>query len=94
MTAHDILAAAQSHMQDRAATYDKPEGERSMCATVEAFKAVTGHQLTESDGWLFMCLLKVVRSRQGAYRADNFEDLAAYAGLAGEAAYQEAQRGD
>lgn len=32
--AADVLTAALSHMQDRAATYDKPEGERSMPATV------------------------------------------------------------
>lgn len=85
-TAHDILTAAQSHMQDRAATYDKPEGERSMGATVDAFKAVTGHNLTEEQGWLFMALLKAVRSQQGAYRADSYEDGAAYFALAGEAA--------
>lgn len=73
-------------MKDRAATYDKPEGERSMGATVEAFKAVTGHALTEEQGWLFMTLLKAVRSQQGAYRADSYEDGAAYFALAGEAA--------
>ena len=84
--AHEILSAAQGHMQDRAATYDKPEGERSMGATVAAFKAVTGHCLTEEQGWLFMALLKAVRSQQGAYRADSYEDGAAYFALAGEAA--------
>lgn len=73
-------------MKDRAATYDKPEGERSMSATVAAFNAVTGHQLTEEQGWLFMALLKAVRSQQGAYRADSYEDGAAYFALAGEAA--------
>lgn len=86
MSAHDILAAAQSHMKDRAATYDKPQGERSMSATVAAFNAVAGHQLTEEQGWLFMALLKAVRSQQGAYRADSYEDGAAYFALAGEAA--------
>lgn len=85
-TAHTILSAAQSHMQDRADTYDKPEGERSMGATVAAFKAVTGHQMTEEQGWLFMALLKAVRSQQGGYRADSYEDGAAYFALAGEAA--------
>src|SRR5690554_7103235 len=85
-TATDILKAAAGHMQDRAATYDRPEGERSMGATVAAFNAVTGHQLTEEQGWLFMALLKAVRSQQGAYRADSYEDGAAYFALAGEAA--------
>ena len=87
MNAHDILQAAAGHMRDRAATYDKPEGERSMGATVAAFRAVTGVSLTETQGWLFMALLKAVRSQQGAYRADSFEDGAAYFALAGESAY-------
>ena len=60
-----------------------------MGATVDAFRAVTGHDLTEEQGWLFMGLLKMVRSQQGGFRADNYEDLAAYAGLQGEAAWAE-----
>jgi hypothetical protein len=60
-----------------------------MGATVDAFRAITGHDLTEEQGWLFMGLLKMVRSQQGGFRADNYEDLAAYAGLQGEAAWAE-----
>lgn len=86
MKAHEILNQAQTEMQDRAKTYDKPAGERSMGACVAAFEAVTGLRVTVEQGWLFMCLLKAVRSQQGAYRADNYVDLAAYAGLMGEAA--------
>lgn len=89
VTAHSILEAAGGHMRDRAATYDKPEGERSMGATVKAFRAITDHKLTEEQGWLFMQLLKAVRSQQGAYRADSYEDGAAYVALAGEAAARE-----
>jgi len=92
MNAHDILSAAARHMEDRAATYDKPEGERSMGATVEAFKAVTGHQLTEEQGWLFMALLKAVRSQQGSLRMDSYEDGAAYFALAGESAARDRTR--
>src|SRR5690554_1735366 len=91
-TAHDILKAAAGHMQDRAATYDKPEGERSMGATVEAFKAVTGHRLTEEQGWLFMALLKAVRSQQGGLRMDSYEDGAAYFALAGESAARDRKK--
>lgn len=86
MTAANILQSALGHMQDRAATYDKPSGERSMGATVDAFKAVTGVLMTEEQGWLFMALLKAVRSQQGAYSADSYEDGAAYFALAGESA--------
>jgi len=85
-TAAEILRAALGHMEDRAATYDAPSGERSVPAVVAAFAAVTGVKLTPEQGWLFLVLLKAVRSQQGSYRADNYEDLAAYAGLMGEAA--------
>jgi hypothetical protein len=73
-------------MSDRAKTYDRPEGERSMARTVAAFNAATGLALTEQQGWLFMIQLKAVRSQQGAFRADNFEDGAAYFALMGECA--------
>ena len=86
MTASDFLGAALSHLGDRASTYDNPTGERSMGRTVEAFNAITGHKLTEEHGWLFMCLLKQVRSQQGKYKSDNYEDLTAYASLMGECA--------
>ena len=93
MSAADILNASLGHMQDRASTYDKPEGARRMGATVDAFKAVTGVFMTEEQGWLFMALLKAVRSQQGAYRADSYEDGAAYFALAGEAAVRDRNGG-
>jgi hypothetical protein len=86
MKAQDFLNAGLAHMQDRAATYDKPTGERSMAATVAAFKCVSGVEMTEEQGWLFMGLLKMVRSQQGEFKADNYEDEAAYAALRGECA--------
>lgn len=81
-----LLAAAVNHMRDRARTYDSPMGERSMAKTVAAFNALTGHALTEEQGWLFMGVLKMARTQQGAFRSDNYEDLAAYAALQGECA--------
>ena len=86
MNAHDIITQAGAEMTDRAKTYDKPEGERSMAATVAAFEAMTGHMLTEEQGWLFMACLKGVRSQQGGIRMDSYIDGAAYFALAGEAA--------
>jgi hypothetical protein len=86
LKAPEFLQAALGHMQDRATTYDKPDGERSMGRTVEAFNAITSHALTEEQGWLFMGLLKMVRSQSGDFKADNFEDEAAYAALRGECA--------
>lgn len=93
MKAQDFLKAGLGHMQDRAATYDKPTGERSMAATVGAFKCVSGVEMTEEQGWLFMGILKMVRSQQGEFKADNYEDEAAYAALRGECAFA-ARSGD
>lgn len=81
-----VLKAGLKHMEDRASTYDSPGGERSMKATVEAFNAISGHELTEEEGWMFMILLKLVRSQQGNFKSDNFEDASAYCGLMAEAA--------
>ena len=86
MTASDFLGAALNHLEDRASTYDNPTGERSMGRTVEAFNAITGHKLTEEQGYLFMVLLKAVRSQQGKYKSDSYEDGAAYFALMGESA--------
>lgn len=77
-----ILAKARQHMLDRAATYDKPEGERSMLQTVKVFNAYTGRDLSESDGWLFMDVLKTVRDLTGEKpHRDSLEDKVAYGSL-------------
>ena len=81
-----LLDRAAGHMRDRAATYDKPEGERSMGRAVAAFNAITDRDLDESEGWLLLQLLKDVRlfARPG-YHADSAEDCIAYAALKAEA---------
>lgn len=84
--ASEILRAGAGHMEDRAKTYDAPGGERSMEKCVAAFNTITGAELTPEQGWLFMVLLKMVRSQQGGHRADNYEDGAAYVALMGEQA--------
>lgn len=89
VTAASMLTAALGHMEDRAKTYDAPGGERSMGKTVTAFNVITGLELTEEQGWLFMEILKQVRSQQGDYRADSYEDMVAYAALRGECAARE-----
>lgn len=85
-----ILEKAGQHMRERAMTYDAPGGERSMQSAVIAFEAITDVVMTEEQGWLFMAILKAVRSQQGHYRADNYEDGAAYFALAGESAVERA----
>jgi hypothetical protein len=86
MKADQLLQKAAQHMQDRAATYDKPEGERSMGKAVAAFNAITGRDLSEPEGWLLLQVLKDVRLFQRpGYHADSAEDCIAYAALKAEA---------
>jgi hypothetical protein len=88
MKADELLQKAASHMRDRAATYDKPEGERSMGRAVQAFNAITGRDLTEPEGWLLLQVLKDVRLFQRpGYHADSAEDCIAYAALKAEAKF-------
>ncbi|MDH1823744.1 hypothetical protein [Delftia tsuruhatensis] len=88
--APDILEAAAGHMRDRAATFDKPEGERSMAQTVAIFNQFHGAGMTEAQGWHFMQILKDVRlfTRAG-YHRDSGEDCVAYAALKCEAKARE-----
>lgn len=86
MNAPDILTRAAQHIADRAASRDQPQGERSMARAVGAFNALTGHTLSERDGWLFMVALKAARATAGAHNPDDYEDGAAYFALAGESA--------
>jgi hypothetical protein len=88
--AAEMLGRAAALLHERGQSYDKPEGERSMARTVSAFNAITGRDLTEAEGWLFMQQLKQVRlfTRSG-YHADSAEDNIAYAALMAEAKERE-----
>lgn len=89
-TAQTILNAAAGHMQARAATYDNPEGERSMGKAVQAYNAITGRDLSEAEGWLLLAVLKNVRLFQRpGYHADSAEDAVAYGALLAEAKARE-----
>lgn len=88
--AAELLGRAARHMHDRAATYDTPDGERSMGKAVVAFNAITGHRLNESEGWLLLQVLKDVRLfTRHKYHADSAEDCIAYAALKAEARSKE-----
>jgi len=90
VTAPQILNKAATIMEQRGKQYDKPEGERSMGRTVAAFNLVTGRDLSESEGWLLLQILKDVRDRQTkAPHVDSLEDCVAYAALKAEARLQE-----
>lgn len=89
--AAEMLGRAAALVHERGQNYDKPHGERSMGRTVAAFNAITGRDLSEAEGWLFMQQLKQVRlfTRSG-YHADSAEDNIAYAALMAEAKEREA----
>lgn len=92
--AHEFLEKGVGHMKDRASQRDVEDGERSMKRCVEAFNALEGTTLTETQGWKFMVMLKMARSVSGDFTADDYEDMAAYAGLAGESASMEGTTSD
>lgn len=94
MTANEILEAAAEVMAMRADDYDSPGGERSMARIVGAFNALTGHDLTEAEGWHFMELLKLARSVKSPGHEDSHVDRAAYAALGAEAAMASAMTGN
>ncbi len=89
-TAVQFLNVAKDTLEARGVTYDSPEGERSMQATVEAFNVITGRErkgtgLSEAEGWLFMQVLKDVRQWQKEeYHEDSALDALAYAALKAE----------
>lgn len=90
-SAPDFLRRAAELLEQRGKDYDSPEGERSMGKTVEAFNTITGHNLTESEGWLLMQILKDVRqwSVKGRYHQDSAEDGVNYSALKAEALARE-----
>ena len=92
--ADEILQIANEAIAQRGVMYDSTgqQQERSMGKVVAMFNALTGHELTNEQGWKFMCLLKLARSEQGEFSLDSFIDLAAYAALAGEEAAKHPQQ--
>ena len=92
----DFLLEASSAIDNRAQERDHANGERSMVRCVDMFNAFRGDasgalgMLSEVEGWVFMALLKLARSRGGRYQRDDFVDATAYLSLAGEAAEREA----
>lgn len=85
-TADELLREAADVIAQRGQLRDIAQGERSMARAVESFNVLVGgdKRLTELEGWLFMCCLKMARATAGRNHLDDFTDLAGYAALAGE----------
>lgn len=90
----ELLVQASDAIHQRAALRDQPTGERSMARAVAAFNALHDTRMTEREGWEFMAVLKLARANGGTFHVDDYIDMAAYAGLAGEAAGRVAQLRD
>lgn len=86
-TPHHFLDAASACLGSRGEQYDSPTGERSMGRTVHAFNAITGHTLTEAEGWLLLQTLKDVRqwATINTIHEDSALDGVAYSALKCEA---------
>lgn len=84
MNAPDILIAAADCIGERAEQRDQNDGERSMRKAVATFNQLTGHNLSEREGWVFMAVLKLARAQAGRHVLDDYVDGAAYIALAGE----------
>ena len=82
-TASELLAVAAKTLGERGADYDptKAAGERSMPAVVPIFKELSGKELTEQEGWLFMVAMKLARIKTSPAKLDSHVDLIAYVSL-------------
>jgi len=94
LSAQDILNGASEMMNNRANEYDSEGGERSMEKTVAIFNLRTGFNLKESDGWIFMEILKDVRQDScPGFHLDSALDGVAYSALKNEALSKEKSNG-
>ena len=84
-TVYEILDLAGVIAKERGESRDSG-GQRSMAHTVEAFNAITGHDFSETDGWVFLLVLKLGRAHVGGYHQDDWLDMPGYAALAAESA--------
>lgn len=92
MEAKGYLDEAARLLNQRGQTYQSSAGERSMSRIVGTFNTLTGADMSISDGWLFMLLLKLVRARNApAWHPDSYKDAVAYAALLAEQAQDEAE---
>ena len=84
-----VFDDAKATIISRGEERDQPDGERTIPRCVTAFNAITGHSLSNCDGWLFMEILKKCRSVQGRYKYDDYRDGVGYAALRAEEARME-----
>lgn len=88
-TSVDFLNKASNIQTERGKDYDTEGGERSMAAVVGAFNALFGTNMTETQGWQFMALLKMRRLHSApSHHEDSALDQVSYSALAAESSYR------
>ena len=87
--ANEILTNAADLIVERGKERDKDDGERSMERCIKSFNQMTGHRLTETEGWQFMMFLKMARMQGGSFKFDDYEDNVSYSALMAESALKE-----
>lgn len=93
-SAHQFLDRASELLGERGKEYDSRKEERSAGKVAVAFNTITGKDLTASEVWLILQLLKDVRQWSSpGYHRDSAEDSVAYASLKAEALEEESCRG-
>lgn len=86
ISSETFLMEALRLQKERGEEYDQEGGERSMAKTVEIFNVYKDLDLKESDGWLFMEILKNVRQlSKEEFHEDSASDGVAYSSLKAEA---------
>lgn len=84
--AYELLETTSATLKERGKDRDNGE-ERSMAKTVELFNKLEGVELTETQGWRFMVLLKLVRQVNSNGKCeDSFIDAIGYTALMVESA--------
>lgn len=83
-SASDFLQEARDSISEHGKQYDPSSSDRSMSKTVAAFNVITGQNLTEAEGWLFMSVLKTVSQFQNNPHLDSSQDGVVYAALLAE----------
>lgn len=93
-SAHQFLDRASNLLGERGKEYDSKNEERSAGKVAKVFNIITGKDLTASEVWLLLQLLKDVRQWSSpSYHKDSAEDCIAYASLKAEALEEESYRG-
>jgi len=92
MDCSEILKISSALLDEKGTGYDNGK-ERSMAKIVAAFNTITGHTLTELEGWEFMKVLKAVRMfTTDIPSSDTFFDAVSYSALQAEAFMNRAEQ--